>query len=482
MVTGKPPRHSKPKTEPVTIDLEAKDVKAIETTDQVPLNGEKSTATNPTETSASAKTDSVVKDENPRPVWDQPPKAPIEPTPNVHQADENQETVDKPKVEAKSDASSSTTRSAASSAASATSAPKPSVPPTTSASTSGSGASGSTASSSQKPFASSAAKTSPPVSSPAAKPPATSGLVAAGIVGGIIALAAAGSMQYAGYLPPFSGGGVQRDAITSLTADIANLRQQVSSQPSGAATFDASGLEERISALETTSTGPAADNGSLAALEQKIASLEGSFATLQTERSAQDTATVELTRRLTDAETKLNEPRDDIEVARAIASAALKAAIDRGGPFLTELDTLSGVSAEDPAIAALRPFAATGVPSRAELMRDFPNAANAMLDAINQPDPNQGIFDRLTESALSLVKVRPVGNIEGESPDAVIARMENKLRNGDLQGASLEWDTLPEPAKSVSGAYKQSLDARIEVENLVNGTLSRAITSTGQQG
>lgn len=29
MVSGKPPRHSKSKAEPVTIDLDAKDVKAI---------------------------------------------------------------------------------------------------------------------------------------------------------------------------------------------------------------------------------------------------------------------------------------------------------------------------------------------------------------------------------------------------------------------------------------------------------------------
>lgn len=480
MVTGKPPRHSKPKAEPVTIDLEAKDVKAIGAKNQDQPSDKKSTVSTPSEASVSTGKNDVSKDANPSPLWDQQPKAPIEPTPNVHKADDNQASTEKPKVETLSEKSSAATSASASAAATATPAPKPSVPPTTSASTSGIGASGASASSSQKPSASTTAKTSSAPPSSAAKPTATSGLVAAGIVGGIIALAAAGSMQYAGYLPPFTGGEIQRDAITSLTADIATLRQQVTDRTDNAAAFDASAIEARISALETNPSG--ADSASITALEQKITSLEGSLTTLQSEKSAQDTATAELTRRLTDAETKLNEPRDDIEVARAIASAALKAAIDRGGPFLTELDTLSGVSADDPAIASLRPFAATGVPSRAELMRDFPNTANAMLDAINQPDPNQGIVERLTESALSLVKVRPVGNIEGESPDAVVARMENKLRNGDLQGASLEWDTLPDPAKGVSGAYRQSLDARIEVENLVNGTLTRAITKTGQQG
>jgi len=60
--------------------------------------------------------------------------------------------------------------------------------------------------------------------------------------------------------------------------------------------------------------------------------------------------------------------------------------------------------------------------------------------------------------------------------------LENKLRNGDLQGAALEWNGLPEAARTASTDYKKSLDARIEVENLVGGTLNRAITSTGKQG
>lgn len=60
--------------------------------------------------------------------------------------------------------------------------------------------------------------------------------------------------------------------------------------------------------------------------------------------------------------------------------------------------------------------------------------------------------------------------------------MENKLRNGDLQGAALEWNGLPDAAKTASADYKKSLDARVEVENLVGSTLNRAITSTGRQG
>ncbi|MGV2051229.1 COG4223 family protein [Agrobacterium sp. 22-209-1] len=483
MVSGKPPRHSKSKAEPVTIDLDAKDVKAIsaegaaartdgEPRDQTPVaNTEPDVA----ETKAAAAAG------NPTPVWDQPQKSPLEPEPNVGTtesapvAPKAESPANKPKepvsgaaIPPKADAKPATSNDGGSATSAAAAASKPAFGST--ASTSASGSAAATAKPSAATASSGPAKPSAPQQAER-KQAANSGLIAAGIVGGLVALAAAGSMQYAGILPSFNAGRAGSDEIATLKSDLGSLRQQLANAPAA----DTSALEQRIATLESAKgEAPQVDG-----LSEKITALE---AALQSERSAQASATSELTRRLADAEAKINEPRDDIEVARAIASAALKAAIDRGGPFLTELDTLSKVTPDDPAIASLQSFAATGVPSRSELMQKFPDVANAMLSAINQPDPNQGIMERLTESAFSLVKVRPVGNIEGETPEAQIARMENKLRNGDLQGAALEWNGLPDAAKTASADYKKSLDARIEVENLVGGTLNRAITSTGRQG
>ncbi|MBM7327271.1 COG4223 family protein [Agrobacterium sp. S2] len=481
MVSGKPPRHSKSKAEPVTIDLDAKDVKAV-SADVDAAETDKKPGDKTPETAA----DSAVSDirseatatGNAAPIWDQPKRPPLEPEPNVGKADavaatpkaENLDNGQKAPVTpspapAQTDTKSSTGTAQTSAAAAATAKPASGSTASTSASGGATTAKPSTATSSSGP-----AKPSIPQRVDS-KQAATSGLIAAGIVGGLVALAAAGSMQYAGILPSFNAGKAGSEEIAALKTDLDSLRQQLANAPAS----DTSALEQRIATLE----GVNGEASQVDGLLEKVTALE---AALQSERSAQTSATAELTRRLADAEAKINEPRDDIEVARAIASAALKAAIDRGGPFLTELDTLSKVTPDDPAIASLQSFAATGVPSRSELMQKFPDVANAMLSAINQPDPNQGIMERLTESAFSLVKVRPVGNIEGETPEARIARMENKLRNGDLQGAALEWNGLPDAAKTASADYKKSLDARVEVENLVGGTLNRAITSTGRQG
>jgi hypothetical protein len=46
-----------------------------------------------------------------------------------------------------------------------------------------------------------------------------------------------------------------------------------------------------------------------------------------------------------------------------------------------------------------------------------------------------GIGERLMASARSLVQVRPVGEVEGEEPGAIAARMEVALSEGNLDRA-----------------------------------------------
>ena len=190
-----------------------------------------------------------------------------------------------------------------------------------------------------------------------------------------------------------------------------------------------------------------------------------------------EAAKSELSTRLDAAEKKIDEPASDVQLARAVAVTALKTAIDRGGPFLAELDALKSIAATDPAVTGLAEDAKTGISPRADLVRDFPAVADAMLEATQHSDPNQGVFARLMDSASSAIRIRPVGSVEGDGPEAIIARIEDKLVNGDLKGASLEWDALPEPAKSAGAGFKTKLDQRIRVEGLIDATVAGAMTA-----
>jgi hypothetical protein len=330
-----------------------------------------------------------------------------------------------------------------------------------------------------------------PAEAPAQRGAGTAGLIAAGIFGGLVALLCAGAIQYAGYLPSASAPQAPSPEMADLAAEIDGLKQTVAALAANPPAADDGALEKRVAALEAAAQaapapGAPADAAANDALSRKVSELGDELdqirTTLTQSSEQQASSGADIAKRLDEAEKKLNEPREDVAVAKAIAAAALKAAIDRGGPFLAELDTFAGVAPDDPAVADLRGFAATGVPSRAELIRQAPDVATAIVESVNQPDPNQSWSDRLVASAKSLVTVRPVGNVEGESVEAIAARMEDKVKNGDLAGASAEWNALPALGKQVSADFKQSLEARIRVEELVGGALSKAISGTGRQG
>lgn len=336
---------------------------------------------------------------------------------------------------------------------------------------------------SETPADSTANTEATPPKEPVRQSPPTSTLVASGIFGGLVALALAGSMQYAGIVPGI--GPEQRTEAPAIdTADLDALKADVArlaAQPAAPATDPA--LAERIAALETSvasnNSALTADAAAVEALKTQLVAAEQAIESLRAEIASNKQALDQSTTRLTEAERKLEEPRSDVEMARAIALAGLKTAIDRGGPFLSELDALKSVSPEDPAIAALTPLASAGVPSRSDLARDFNQVAEDILAAINQPATGEGWTDRLLASARSLVKVRPVGNVEGETPEAVVARVENKLQNGDLKGAALEWDTLPEAGKQASSEFSTKLKNRIEAEERVAAALSQTVAGNG---
>jgi hypothetical protein len=309
-----------------------------------------------------------------------------------------------------------------------------------------------------------------------------SGALAAGILGGLITLLGAGGLQYAGIMPSLGPGGGETAVEQGLASDVEAIKAQLAAGPPPSAAVDLGPLEARIAELDkkTAATG----NGSTAdvsGLNAQLTSLAGEIATLKSAladaQQSTEAAKSELSTRIEAAENKIDEPASDVRLARAVAVTALKTAIDRGGPFLAELDALKSIAADDPAVSGLAGDAALGVSPRADLVRDFPSVADAMLEATQHSDPNQGIFARLMDSASSAIRIRPVGSVEGDSPEAIIARIEDKLTNGDLKGASLEWQALPDPAKTAGAAFKTKLDQRIRVEGLIDAAVAGAMTA-----
>ena len=163
------------------------------------------------------------------------------------------------------------------------------------------------------------------------------------------------------------------------------------------------------------------------------------------------------------------------KIALAIATAALKAAVERGAPFLAELETFAAIHPDLPEIETLREYAESGVPTREALRAGMDAAANAMIAATIPADANAGFLDRLMDSAESLVSVRPIGEVSGSGVPETVARMEVALNAGELDKALAEYETLPEPIRQAGAAFATQLRARAQVERLVDQAIATAM-------
>ena len=144
---------------------------------------------------------------------------------------------------------------------------------------------------------------------------------------------------------------------------------------------------------------------------------------------------------------------------------------------MSELEAFASVAPDDPAVADLRDMAGRGVPSRSALVAGFSDAAIKAIAAAKPGDPEAGLVDRLRLSALSVVKVRKVGDVEGDSAEAIVARAEARLLNGDLDAAVAEWNALPEASRTAAADFGNALAARARAEKLIAAAMAPSAPS-----
>jgi hypothetical protein len=375
----------------------------------------------------------------------------------------------------------------------------------------------------------SAAETPAPEAPKPERPASRGGGLLAGLIGGVAALAIAAGLQFYGLLPgvaptPAPQAAVDHGpAIAALEAEIAGIRNEVAALPAagdGNEAFDQriAAIEERVSGLASgldslrgevaaIETAPATDGTpaapvDLSAVETRIAALEtalgeareamapasalaaveeavaGLRAELDAGRDAQDAIAPRLDALDAAVATlsgKVEEQAEAPATAIIIAASSLTAAIDRGAPFTTELDTYAALVPDAPQLEGLRALAAAGVPTRAQLAAESDAAANAMIAAARPADPDAGIVDRLMGSMMGLVQVRPIGMVEGDGVPEIAARLDAAVASGDYERALAEFDTLPPEAKAAGEAFVARLRARHAADRLADEALAAAL-------
>ena len=264
-------------------------------------------------------------------------------------------------------------------------------------------------------------------------------------------------------------------AIDSVTERTAALESEIGAALAGIGDADGAllaSLRERLEAAEQSlaSLGETIDaaadqrsasGGEIAGLSDAIAALREQDTALQARAEGLAGEIAALTARIDETETQLG-ANDPGRTARALAIGRVSEALARGGdlgPALTAFEqTLpEGQTLPDVLTAA----AERGLATPAEIAAAFPLAVDAILDA-SRAGEDASIGARLLDNARSVIRIRPVGAVEGDTPEAIVSRIEAGLVAGDLSGAHAEWRSLPEPARTASADWGAMIGARLE--------------------
>ncbi len=181
-----------------------------------------------------------------------------------------------------------------------------------------------------------------------------------------------------------------------------------------------------------------------------------------------------LTLQVAALEEAVSRPDPTAEAALGIALANLTRAVDAGTAFDAELSAIAALAPDDPAIAALLDVAPKGVRSFASLTQEFSDLVDPLLTAERRAG-RETFFQRIVGSALSIVTVRRVGDVEGDTVEAIVARVETRLAQEDLPGALAEAKLLTGPAAEVAAPWIEAVQQRQSTDLLVRELSARVL-------
>ena len=271
--------------------------------------------------------------------------------------------------------------------------------------------------------------------------------------------------------------------ITQLDSGLNTLTQSLADASAASTPVDLAPLEAQIASLEdrlaVTSAGASGGDATalaetLSQTEAGLAELAAQVSTLTQQLAAQKTALDTARAAIAAQNQSLGEGVVTPAVRLPLLVSAFESALGNGRPFTAELAAVTALLPDlevPPAVAA---GAAAGLPR--------PDAvAQAVHDAI--PDILAGRSavgtGDLGADALEWVKgllaVRPVGEIDGDTPEAVVSRLEAAADRRDFAAAASQLAALPPAMQAAAGPLTTEIAALAAADQFITSLRVRAL-------
>lgn len=244
---------------------------------------------------------------------------------------------------------------------------------------------------------------------------------------------------------------------TSSAAEVATP-QPAPVADTGAIKAELQGISGRVIAIETrlAALDPTGAAGAIiAGLQADIAGLKSLVGTLQQQMAAAPSPAV------------------------TFAVVNLAEAAARSGPFMIEFETLRTAMPNVAEVAALEPFARTGVPTRELLRERFGELEPAIVAQPAEAKSETGLWAWFKGLFADMIKVQPARNGDGTSALAILERAKAKLDQGDLAASLEDVATISTPPALVtdwlkSGRKRLELESRVSA---VRAAMGRAVVA-----
>jgi hypothetical protein len=290
--------------------------------------------------------------------------------------------------------------------------------------------------------------------------------------------------------------------LSDLTSRVTRLEQSLDSlaktADEGGSVADAAALDAKVNDMEQrlqanvasaldaqkteTGTEIQALQGELAALKAKLGALAEAKLGDQPDVSSEITTLDQRIAKLEDAMPGLTSTVDRSAAtvksgALAIAFANLNDAVSAGRPYAAELAAVQPLLPDAAGLDDLATHASKGIPTLSELTQDFTGIAEA---AAPPPQPGGSFVDSVIASAKSAITIRRIdADATGNEPDAVMARAEDDLKQGELDDAVAEIDGLPPAVRDAFAGWLEKAHARLAADETLAKLEGAVLLSLG---
>ncbi|KKB78852.1 hypothetical protein VW35_10185 [Devosia soli] len=308
----------------------------------------------------------------------------------------------------------------------------------------------------------------------------------AGLVGGVVGLGAAYGLALLGYWPSQPPTTPPEDPrIASVAAsvpelqtvtgtlqdELATLTSRVASIESGNATAaaaapstpaandqlagDVAALSARIDELagapQEARDASAANAAAMAKLEAELAALRQSAAATQAELS---TVSGQVATLQTDV--SQGSAVEEGQARLPLIVSGFETAFSTGAPYDTEVTALKQALPDFAVPQSVAAQAMTGLKRPDLIARDF-NAVLPDILAGRPVSPDASWQETTSDWFRGILALRPTEAVEGDGPEAVVARLEGAIDRGDFAAAKTELDALPQAMRTAVGTVANDI-------------------------